>query len=231
MTAVPMILGIMLGLIPALVLLLRRGKQDDGALRERISIREQRIGELESELSLIRTRLEQEAAARVSAETALAGEKESAAAKIRLLDEAREILSNQFKALAGEILEEKSKRFAEQNQESLGTLLDPLKMQLGEFRKKVEEVYVQEGKDRVELKKQVEMLAELNRTIGEEARNLTTALQGSNKIQGNYGELVLEKVLEASGLRKGQEYHVQVSHTTGEAVSYTHLTLPTILRV
>jgi DNA recombination protein RmuC len=212
------LLALLIGLIPFVLLLLRRagGASDSGALRERLSLREQRIGELESELSRVRSRLEQESAARTGAETSLAKERETAAEKIQLLTEAREALSNQFKALAGEILEEKSKRFSEQNQESLGTLLDPLKVQLGEFRKKVEEVYVQEGKDRVELKKQVEMLAELNRTIGEEARNLTTALQGSNKVQGNYGELVLEKVLEASGLRKGHEYHVQVSHTNEE---------------
>jgi DNA recombination protein RmuC len=212
------LLALLIGLIPFVLLLLRRagGASDSWALRERLSLREQRIGELESELSQVRSRLEQESAARTGAETSLAKERETAAEKIQLLTEAREALSNQFKALAGEILEEKSKRFSEQNQESLGTLLDPLKVQLGEFRKKVEEVYVQEGKDRVELKKQVEMLAELNRTIGEEARNLTTALQGSNKVQGNYGELVLEKVLEASGLRKGHEYHVQVSHANEE---------------
>jgi len=212
------LLALLIGLIPFVLLLLRRagGASDSWALRERLSLREQRIGELESELSRVRSRLEQESAARTGAETSLAKERETAAEKIQLLTEAREALSNQFKALAGEILEEKSKRFSEQNQESLGTLLDPLKVQLGEFRKKVEEVYVQEGKDRVELKKQVEMLAELNRTIGEEARNLTTALQGSNKVQGNYGELVLEKVLEASGLRKGHEYHVQVSHANEE---------------
>jgi len=212
------LLALLIGLIPFVVLLLRRagGASDSGVLRERLSLREQRIGELESELSQVRSRLEQESVAKTGAETALSKERETASEKIQLLTEAREALTNQFKALAGEILEEKSKRFSEQNQESLGTLLDPLKVQLGEFRKKVEEVYVQEGKDRVELKKQVEMLAELNRTIGEEARNLTTALQGSNKVQGNYGELVLEKVLEASGLRKGHEYHLQVSHTTEE---------------
>jgi len=122
--------------------------------------------------------------------------------------------------LADEILQakvtqfsEQNKAIAERNETSLGNLLDPLRTQLGDFRKKIEDVYIEEGKDRVELKKQVEMLADLNRTISEEARNLTTALKGSNKTQGNYGELVLERVLESSGLRKGEEYHVQVSHS------------------
>jgi len=212
------LLGFILGAIPLVFVLLRRAgvASDLAALRERLTIREQRVGELEGELSATRARLEQESLGRTAAETALGTLRESATDRIQMLTEAKESLSNQFKSLANDILEEKSKRFSEQNQESLGSLLDPLKLQIGEFKAKVEEVYVQEGKDRVELKKQVEMLAELNRTIGDEARNLTSALKGSNKIQGNYGELVLEKVLEASGLRKGHEYHVQVSHTNDE---------------
>lgn len=212
------LLGFILGAIPLVFVLLRRagGASDMAALRERLTLREQRVGELEGELSATRARLEQESLGRTAAETALGTLRESASDRIQMLTEAKESLSNQFKTLANDILEEKSKRFSEQNQESLGSLLDPLKLQIGEFKAKVEEVYVQEGKDRVELKKQVEMLAELNRTIGDEARNLTSALKGSNKVQGNYGELILEKVLEASGLRKGIEYHVQVSHTTDE---------------
>jgi DNA recombination protein RmuC len=212
------LLGFILGAIPLVFVLLRRAgvASDLAALRERLTIREQRVEELESELSATRARLEQETQLRTAAETALGALRESATDRIQMLTEAKETLANQFKSLANDILEEKSKRFSEQNQESLGSLLDPLKLQIGEFKAKVEEVYVQEGKDRVELKKQVEMLAELNRTIGDEARNLTSALKGSNKIQGNYGELVLEKVLEASGLRKGHEYHVQVSHTNDE---------------
>ena len=212
------LLGFILGAIPLVFVLLRRagGASDLAALRERLTLREQRVGELEGELSATRARLEQESLGRTAAETALGTLRESASDRIQMLTEAKESLSNQFKTLANDILEEKSKRFSEQNQESLGSLLDPLKLQIGEFKAKVEEVYVQEGKDRVELKKQVEMLAELNRTIGDEARNLTSALKGSNKVQGNYGELILEKVLEASGLRKGIEYHVQVSHTTDE---------------
>lgn len=148
MNTVSVILGLLVGLIggliPAVLLFLRRGKGDDGALsgalNERLSLREQRITELESELSSLRARLEQESLGRATAETNLSAERDSSAEKLHLLNEAREALSNQFKALAGEILEEKSKRFAEQNQESLGTLLNPLKEQIGDFKKKVEEV-------------------------------------------------------------------------------------------
>ena len=131
--------------------------------------------------------------------------------KLQLLTEAKAALSDQFKTLANEILEEKSKRFAEQNQQNLGTLLDPLRTQLSEFKGKVEEVYVKEGKERSALTEQVRQLMELNQTLSNDANNLTKALKGSAKTQGNWGELILERVLEASGLRKGHEYHVQES--------------------
>ena len=133
--------------------------------------------------------------------------------KLAWLQSAREELTHQFKNLANDILEEKSKRFSEQNQQSLGQLLDPLKTKLQEFQGKVEQVYVQEGKDRSALAEQVRQLMELNKTVSQEANNLTKALKGSNKTQGNWGELVLERVLEGSGLRKGEEYDVQESHT------------------
>ncbi|CAJ4118233.1 DNA recombination protein rmuC [Burkholderia pseudomallei] len=136
-------------------------------------------------------------------------ERQNAEEKLNLLLQAKEALSNQFKTLATEILEEKSKRFAEQNQTSLGLLLEPLKTRLTEFQGKVEEVYVQEGKDRSALSAQVRQLVELNQALSQDAKNLTLALKGSTKTQGNWGELILERVLEASGLRKGDEYHVQ----------------------
>lgn len=180
----------------------------------------ERVEALRAELAQMAAALEKangEAASRraevAELRTRLDGERAQAAEKLALLDQAREALSNQFKALANDILEEKSKRFAEQNQTSLGQLLEPLKTRLNEFQGKVEEVYVQEGKDRSALAEQVRQLMELNQALGKEAKNLTQALKGSSKTQGNWGELVLERVLEASGLRKGEEYEVQESHT------------------
>jgi len=142
----------------------------------------------------------------------LEAERSQAAEKLQLLNEAKQSLSDQFKSLANDILEEKSKRFAEQNQANLGQLLDPLKLKLTEFQSKVEDVYVNESKDRTALGEQVRQLMALNQSISADAKNLTQALKGSNKTQGNYGELVLERVLESSGLRKGEEYEVQSSH-------------------
>jgi DNA recombination protein RmuC len=138
-------------------------------------------------------------------------ERQHAAEKLQLLVEAKEALSNQFKSLAAEILEDKSKRFAEQNQVSLDQLLGPLRTQLTDFKGKVEEVYVQEGKDRTALTEQVKQLMALNQTLSQDANNLTRALKGQAKTQGSWGELILERVLEASGLKKGSEYRVQDS--------------------
>lgn len=145
--------------------------------------------------------------------TRLESERQQSQDKLVLLIEAKEALSNQFKSLANDILEEKSKRFAEQNQTSMGQLLDPLKVRLQEFQGKVELFYDNEGKQRSALSQQVTQLLDLNKTLSDDAKNLTLALKGSSKSQGNWGELILERVLEASGLRKGEEYDVQESHT------------------
>lgn len=145
--------------------------------------------------------------------TSLEAERQQAQEKLTLLQDAKEQLSLQFKALASEILEDKSKRFTEQNQTNLDQLLAPLKTQLQEFKGKVEEVYVQEGKDRSALAEQVKHLMTLNQQLSKDAHNLTSALKGQAKSQGNWGEMILERVLEASGLRRGIEYDMQESHT------------------
>ncbi|MBI2353971.1 MAG: DNA recombination protein RmuC [Deltaproteobacteria bacterium] len=148
--------------------------------------------------------------------TTLDAERRQNDEKLALLNEAREQLSYQFKALANEILEEKARRFTEQNRANIGQLLEPLKVKLTEFQGKVEEVYVQEGKERSALAAQVKHLMDLNRQLSDDAHNLTRALKGSSKTQGNWGEMILEKILESSGLRKGHEYDVQESHTRGD---------------
>ena len=145
--------------------------------------------------------------------TSLKAERQQAVEKLALLQDAKEQLTLQFKTLASEILEDKSKRFTEQNQTNLEQLLTPLKSQLQEFKGKVEEVYVQEGKDRSALAEQVKNLMSLNQQLSKDAHNLTSALKGQSKAQGNWGEMILERVLEASGLRRDIEYDMQESHT------------------
>jgi DNA recombination protein RmuC len=131
--------------------------------------------------------------------------------KLALLDQAKQTLSDQFKTLASEILDEKSKKFTEQNQTNIGQLLSPLKQQLTDFKAKVEEVYVNEGKDRSALTEQVKQLLTLNQTLSQDATNLTLALKGDRKAQGNWGEIILDDVLEKSGLLRGQHYDRQGS--------------------
>jgi DNA recombination protein RmuC len=188
-----------------------------------LSERARRLPELEAGLRELRTALEaaQADASRLGIEAEglrqqLKAERDASAEKLSLLERARESLSDQFKALAGEILESNSRRFAEQNQNNLSHILEPLRERLGSFQQKVESIYVEEGKDRSALKEQVQQLMRLNNTLSEEARQLTAALRGSSKQQGNWGELVLERVLEASGLRKNHEYLVQDARTDAD---------------
>lgn len=171
-------------------------KETQAALRDQLMAAQQRLSNQVVELT-----------------TTLESERTQNGEKIELLKNAEEQLSNRFKTLASEILEDKTKRFTEQNQTNLNQLLEPLKVKITEFQGKVQEVYVQEGKDRSALSEQVKQLMALNNQLSKDAHNLTSALKGQAKAQGNWGELILERVLEASGLRKGHEYDVQESHT------------------
>ncbi len=126
------------------------------------------------------------------------------------LQRARDELRAQFAELAGKIFEEREQRFAETSHERLGQLLDPLKERIQSFEKRVEESYQHEARERFSLARELERLQQLNQRLGDEATNLTRALQGQ-KTQGNWGELILERVLEHAGLEKGREYHTQVS--------------------
>ena len=174
--------------------LLAELQQDRGALQ----MAQEHASQLQTQLAAQATQLE--------------AERRAAHDKLALLTEAREALTHQFKSLASDILEEKSRRFAEQNQQSLGQLLDPLRTRLADFQGRVEQFYDAEGKQRSALAQQVHQLLQLNQTLSEDARNLTQALKGSTKAQGNWGELILERVLESAGLRKGFEYDVQENH-------------------
>jgi DNA recombination protein RmuC len=150
-------------------------------------------------------------------EQQLGAERQQSSEKLELLTAARVELSNQFKTLANDILEEKTKRFTEQNQANLTQLLTPLAEKIKSFQQKVEEVYVQEGKDRSALSEQVRLLMGLNQQLSTDTSNLTRALTTSAKAQGDLGEMILEKILESSGLRKDEEYFVQNSFRNDES--------------
>lgn len=145
-------------------------------------------------------------------QTQLQMERQQSAEKLALLSEAREALGNQFKALASDILEEKSRRFTEQNQQNIGAMLGPLHERIQGFGKLVQDTYDKDSKERLTLEQELRRLQEMNTRLNQDAIALTQALTGaSNKTQGGWGEMVLEKVLETSGLSRDREYRVQVS--------------------
>jgi DNA recombination protein RmuC len=145
-------------------------------------------------------------------EVTLDKERRATTEKLELLERNRDALKQEFENLANKIFEQKSERFSQQTRTSLDTLLNPFRDQLQDFRKRVEDVYTTETRDRQALRSEIKSLQELNRQITEEASNLTRALKGDKKIQGNWGEVILERVLERSGLRKGIEYDTQGSY-------------------
>jgi DNA recombination protein RmuC len=189
-----------------------------GGLESLVEGLKERNGQLGDELGKLKAeqrellQQRQESARSLAEVTAnLENERKQSAEKLALLEGAREQLSAQFKALAGEILEDKSKRFTEQNQANIGQLLTPLREKITEFQAKVEEVQKEGIAGRSELRVQIGHLKDLNERLSQDATNLVSALKGSSKVQGDWGEFILEGLLEASGLRKGHEYLMQES--------------------
>jgi DNA recombination protein RmuC len=146
-------------------------------------------------------------------ETELRNERQNLQEKLALLETAKKALSDQFQSLASEVLEAKSKTFTEASQTQLGTLLDPLKTQIKEFREKVEQAQTDSKTGVTKLETLIGTLGGLNMQLAEEARNLTTALRGSAKAQGDWGEFILRDLLEKAGLREGEQYSFQQTFT------------------
>lgn len=163
--------------------------------RKQIGELQERDAEQRSVNARLQTRIEQE--------------KLRSEEQLVLLEQAREQLRLQFAELAQNILEEKSVHFSKQSQEKVGSLLAPLHEQLFSFQKKVDTIHLSESKDRAALRQEIESLRTLNQQINKEAINLTRALKGDRRVQGSWGEIVLERVLEQSALRKGIEYETQ----------------------
>jgi DNA recombination protein RmuC len=145
-------------------------------------------------------------------QTSLESERTHSEEKLNVLLSSRDALVNQFKSLASEILEEKSKRFTEQNATALGQLLNPVREQLQAFHTKVDEVYRTEGQERAALGEQLKQLVQLNQSLSVDAQNLTRALKGDQKTQGTWGEIVLDTVLEQAGLIEGTHYDRQSAY-------------------
>ncbi|MCJ8210614.1 DNA recombination protein RmuC [Mucilaginibacter sp. RS28] len=136
------------------------------------------------------------------------------------LEQTRLRFHREFEAIAEKLLKEKSREFTDTNRTNLDTMLNPLKENLKTFEEKVDKVYQMEAAERNTLKGVITQLMELNRQISNEAQNLTKALKGDTKKQGNWGEFILEKVLERSGLVKDREYRLQASYQNQDGSRY-----------
>ena len=183
------------------------------SLRSALALSKQEAQAQLEKSTLLRDERDQAIQNAIRLEAALDSERKQGLGRLESLNEAKEALTSQFKNLANEILEDKSRRFTEQNAANLDALLKPLQTKLTEFKEQVSNSYGNEARERFALKSEIERLANLNLRMSDETRSLTQALKGDSKVQGNWGELVLESILESSGLRKGEEYVVQDSHT------------------
>ncbi|MBN4082209.1 DNA recombination protein RmuC [Mariprofundus ferrooxydans] len=146
-------------------------------------------------------------------ETTLTEERKSSIEKLQFIDDAKAKLGNEFKVLANQIFEEKGKKFDQQNRNSLDEVLKPMREQLGDFRKRVDEIHTDDSKERASLREHLAQLKDLNQQMSADALNLTQALKGESKAQGNWGEMILERILETSGLREGHEFAREQSFT------------------
>ncbi|EFI17067.1 RmuC domain protein [Bacteroidetes oral taxon 274 str. F0058] len=181
------------------------------------------IETLESDNSALR----QELSARQAEATELIRETERLRAEAdntaeRLTEQRKEItalheeLNKEFRLLANEIFDDKSRRFAQLNEERLQTILDPLKENLNKFEKKIDETYNQETREKATLRKELEQIININRQMSDDAQKLTDALKGDKKMQGNWGEMQLEQILEKSGLEQGVHYTKQGAYQNEE---------------
>ncbi|MBD9359535.1 DNA recombination protein RmuC [Methylomonas sp. EbB] len=178
----------------------------------KLAVAEERVlllAQKESELKLLQQQLLELKTENADLNARQQEQHKSNAEKIRLLQDAENQLKTQFENLAHKIFEERGKQFTEHNKVSIESLVAPLKQQLGEFKNRVESVYDNETKDRISLREEIVSLRRDTAKMNQEALNLTRALKGDHKTQGNWGEMILEKVLEQSGLRKGIEYETQ----------------------
>jgi DNA recombination protein RmuC len=184
---------------------------EKGRSEERASMLEGQVTRMQEELAAERSALMEARTALAAAEAEIGNAQEKLSEQKGQIGELQEQFTAAFKNLANEILEEKSQKFTDLNRENLGALLTPLHEKIRDFEKTISSTYANEVRERATLAEQIRHLTELNQQITREASNLTTALKGQSKTQGDWGELILEQILERSGLTKGTHYLVQES--------------------
>jgi DNA recombination protein RmuC len=191
-------------------------KNERSAAQERINILQENLKTITQELTQERNKFLQLNSSYSSLQSDFTNLQEKLSTQKEEVEQLQQKFTTEFKNLANDILEDKSKKFTEQNKVNINEILNPLSEKIKNFEKKVEDVYLNDTKERAGLSEQIKMLHELNQQMSKDANNLTKALKGETKTQGNWGEFILERVLEKSGLVKGQEYAVQESITDEE---------------
>lgn len=185
-------------------------------INETLRNAENNIKDLQGELKFIQKEKENLISDKTRLETEFKNTSEKLEANKNEVEKLQEKFANDFEVLANKILEEKSSKFTQQNKENLKNILNPLQEKIKVFEDKVDKTHKVSIDYHAALRQQIIGLKELNQQMSKETLNLTKALKGDNKIQGNWGELVLERVLEKSGLEKDREYFVQKSFTNNE---------------
>ncbi|MCW8824842.1 MAG: DNA recombination protein RmuC [Gammaproteobacteria bacterium] len=183
---------------------------------EQIPKLESQLNDKEAELQQLQQQLNELQLSNTQLTTRIESEREHHQQQLKDLDEARKKMVSEFENIANRVIDEKGKRFDENNRKGMDEILKPVREQLKDFRSRVDEIHHNDVKERAGLKEHLVQLQQLNQDMNREARNLTRALKGDKKTQGNWGELVLERVLEQSGLRKGIEYETQGSYRDSE---------------
>lgn len=192
-------------------------QQELAAAREKL----QYLNETQQELRQRDSELAQSRSQVTELQTRLGQERKHFEAQLALLQDAKKQLTGEFENLANRIFESKQQQFSNSSKTLLETTIDPLKSQLADFRRKVEDVYDKENAERNRLAGQVVELQKQAQKIGQDAVSLAQALKGNTKSQGNWGEVVLERLLEQSGLQKGREYETQVSFASSDGARRT----------
>ena len=200
--------GLFVGAIVAVVVYFFLNKNiemlesDNSALRQELSARQAEVTTLVRETERLRAEADNTA--------------ERLAEQRKEITALHEELNKEFRLLANEIFDDKSRRFAQLNEERLQTILDPLKENLNKFEKKIDETYNQETREKAALRKELEQIININRQMSDDAQKLTDALKGDKKMQGNWGEMQLEQILEKSGLEQGVHYTKQGAYQNEE---------------
>ena len=211
MNILSIIAGIIIGAL-GMYVFLRRGKDTSPINTGKADFLETQNQQLTTELQAERQKLINLTAINASLQSDFKNLEQTLIHQKEEVEKLQQQFAIQFENLANKILEEKSTRFTELNKTNLDGVLKPLQEKLKDFEKKVEDTYSNESRQRIMLQQEIKTLHDLNQVMSKEANNLTNALKGQTKTQGNWGEVILESILEKSGLEKDREYFLQESH-------------------